>query len=292
MIPVPLAQAPGFYRFAIGAFRAAIVSDGPLMLPEPRRIFPDMPADMLRQCLDDAVLPHDSMRLEQNALLLDTGEHLALFDTGMGASKRFGPHAGRLVQSLAEAGVAPGDITAVVLTHAHSDHCWGTALADGTPVFPNARIYISSVEMEFWLAQPASRPMSTAAGVRRHLLPLRDHIQLIDDGEEVLPGVRAMASPGHTVGHMCFAIGSAGEQAMVIGDLAFHHALSFAHPDVECAFDEDRAEAARMRLRILSELAAQRMRLIGYHQPFPGIGYAAKAGAAFRWVAEPMRLEA
>lgn len=286
---------PRVHRFRIGMFEAAIVSDGPLVLPEMPWIYPDLPRGVIGEVLEAEFLPAEGKVVaEQNCLLVDIGGHIVLFDNGMGASAMFGPHAGRLERNLAGLGLRPEDVDALVLSHAHPDHCWGTTRADGSPAFPNAGIYVAERELAFWEAHPEA-DRATVRGVRTHLLPLRDRITLIRDGEEFLPGLHALAAPGHTPGHTVFIVTSREEEACVLGDVAFHHVLSFAHPRAVSDFDLDRAEAAETRLRMLRRLAEERMRVVGYHLPWPGIGHVAREATArgatargdgFRWVAE------
>ena len=127
-----------------------MVSDGPLLLTPPDDVFTTLAPDQIEAALRDAFLPNGPMRIEQNVLLVDLDGELALFDNGMGTSQLFGPLAGRLLASLAEAGVRPEQIGAMVLSHAHPDHCWGTMRDDGKPAFPNATIYMAREELRFW----------------------------------------------------------------------------------------------------------------------------------------------
>jgi glyoxylase-like metal-dependent hydrolase (beta-lactamase superfamily II) len=281
-------REPGFHRFMIGERQAAVVSDGPLLLTPPNEVFVTLAPDLIETALRDAFLPSGPMRIEQNVLLIDLDGQLALFDNGMGTSDLFGPQAGRLLRSLAEAGVHAEEIGAMVLSHAHPDHCWGTMRDDGTPTFPNATIYMAPDELLFWEHCTDPEMKLVVDGVCRHLLPLRDRIRFFSDGEEFLPGVRALATPGHTPGHTMFMISSGNEELCVLCDIAFHDPLSFAFPTGESAYDYDRPMGARTRVGTLARLADTRTRLISFHAPWPGIGHVARAGTAFRYVPEPI----
>ena len=274
-----------FHRFTIGEAAAAIVSDGPLVLPGAVKIFRGPDPDMLNAAVTAAGQRTDAVKVEQNCLLLDTGGKRILFDNGLGSEKLYGPDSGRLLVSLADAGVDPASIDAMVLTHAHSDHCWGTMGDDGTPNFPNATIYISQAEMDFWESDPpGERRERSIAGVRKHLLPLRDRMRFIRDAEEFLPGVQAWHTPGHTPGHMAFLF--AGGWCLT-GDVAFHDPLSYAFPDAQSAYDTDPPQAVTTRLRLLDRLVDERLRVIGYHHPWPGLGRVERAGGTFRFVTDP-----
>ena len=271
------------HRFTIGSMRATIVSDGPLRLPAASRIFQGPGEQAVNDRLRAAQQPIDAVHVEQNSLLLETGGKRVLFDNGMGSSKLFGPDSGRLLDSLAEAGVDAASIDALVLTHAHSDHCWGTMKDDGTPNYPNAAVYLSREELAFWESDPpGERRQRSIAGVRKHLLPLRERFRFIRDGEEFLPGVQAWLTPGHTPGHMAFLFDGGW---CLTGDVAFHDPLSYAFPEAESAFDTDAQQAVATRRRLLERLADEKMRVIGYHHPWPGIGHVERAGGSFRFVA-------
>jgi glyoxylase-like metal-dependent hydrolase (beta-lactamase superfamily II) len=273
-----------FHRFRIGEAAATIVSDGPLLLPAAGQIFHGPGSDALDAAVTAAGQPADAVRVEQNCLLLETGGRRALFDNGLGSEKLYGPDSGRLLASLAEAGVDPASIDAMVLTHAHSDHCWGTMGDDGRPNFPNATIFIAQAELDYWESDPpGERRERSIAGVRRHLLPLRDRIRFIRDAKEFLPGVQAWHTPGHTPGHMAFLF--AGGWCLT-GDVAFHDPLSYAFPEARSAYDADPEQGVATRRRLLERLADERLRVIGYHHPWPGLGRVERAGGSFRFVAE------
>ena len=272
-----------FHRFQVGAMNATIVSDGPLVLPAAPRIFRGPDAAAINSALEAAGLDMNHVRVEQNCLLLETAGRKILFDNGLGSEKLYGPDSGRLMTSLAEAGIDPANIDALVLTHAHSDHCWGTMGDDGTPNFPNATVYLSQAELEFWESNPPNERLERSiAGVRKHLLPLRDCIQFVRDGEEFLPGVQGWLTPGHTPGHMAYLF--AGNWCLT-GDVAFHDPLSYAFPESLSAFDGDREQGAETRKRLLARLADERIAVIGYHHPWPGLGRVERFGGSFRFIA-------
>jgi glyoxylase-like metal-dependent hydrolase (beta-lactamase superfamily II) len=273
-----------FHRFRIGTMTATIVSDGPLRLHAPEKIFLGPEAAALSNALAAAGQATDVIRVEQNCLLLETAGKKVLFDNGLGSERIYGPDSGRLLDSLHEAGIAPSEIDAVVLTHAHSDHCWGTMADDGSPNFPNAALYLSQAELDFWTSDHAdARSPRSIAGVAKHILPLRDRIRVIHDEEEFLPGVHALATPGHTPGHLAFLFDGGW---CLTGDVAFHDPISYTFPEAESVYDTDRDLAVRTRHRLLDRLVAERLSIVGYHHPWPGLGRLERIGGTFRFVAD------
>jgi glyoxylase-like metal-dependent hydrolase (beta-lactamase superfamily II) len=282
--------APLFYRFKLGSIEATVVSDGPLPIGPAARTFRGPTEQELGKMMSDQFLPADNVVLDQNVLVINTGDRLALFETGMSSVKR-NDDMGRLVASLKQSGIDPSDIDAVIPTHAHIDHIGGIMAADGSRNFPNAQIHISQADLEFWtddkrLGTPAE---GSSLAAKKNLIPNRDRIVFYKDGQEVIPGVQAMHTPGHTVGHHSFVVTSGAKSLFVVGDL-MHHLILVERPRMEVVFDTDPKQGIETRIKVMDMLAAQRLPALVYHMPWPGIGHFAKQGDGFRYVAEPMQL--
>ncbi len=291
--PLLNTSAPAFYRFKVGTIEATVISDGPLMMGEPKAdFFQGMTLDEVKKSLGDNFLNPNLIALDQNALVINTGDQLVLFDTGLGAAPVFGPTSGRLFKNLEAAGIRPEQIDAVILTHAHPDHCWALMGQIGAPNFPNAQIYMSQADLDFWTDEgKTAHPQlgDFVKGTRTQLLPLRDRINFVKDGAEVIPGVQAMAAPGHTVGHTIYMITSGSSTLALTADIAHHYVLMLEKPRIQFAFDTDGKQAADTRVRVFDMIAAQRIPILSYHFPFPGVGNIAKQGEGYRYYPAPMR---
>ena len=285
-------QSPYFYRFNVGDAEVTVVSDGPLPLGPPKGTFTGASDDEIKKMLSDNFLPSDNIVLEQNSPIVNTGDKLVLFDTGMGTAKNFGPATGRQQKSMAEAGIKPEDIDAVVFTHAHIDHIGGVVDASGKVLFPNAQFYIAQSDFDFWTDEgKAGGPMKDfIVHARKNLMPVRDRLIFYKDGQEVLPGIQAMAAPGHTVGHTMFMITSAGKSFAFLGDLTHHQILLMEKPRMEFSYDTDPKQAANSRVRMLDMLAANKIAVLSYHYPWPGLGHVVKTGEGFHYIPEPMTM--
>lgn len=285
--------APYYYRFKFGDAEITVVSDGTLPLGDPHASFTGLTAAQMDKQLTDNFLPLSNAVLEQNVLVVNTGDKLMVFDTGMGSSKLFGPTTGKMLQSMKQAGIDPKDVDAVIMSHAHIDHCGGCMADDGTRNFPNAQFYISQADYDYWTDEKTVGPNLKAFldQARKNLVPNRDRMVFVKDGQEFLPGVQAIAAPGHSVGHTVFMITSGGKSLCYIGDLAHHPVLLLENPLTEFAYDTDPKQSAQTRVRLLSMLAANRIPIIAYHFAWPGFGHVAAQGQGFRYFPAPMVME-
>jgi glyoxylase-like metal-dependent hydrolase (beta-lactamase superfamily II) len=288
-----LGTEPGFfYRFDLGNAEVTVVSDGPLPLGPPKGTFVGVPDDEVKKMLADNFLPTDNVVLQQNSPIVNTGDKLILFDTGMGTLKLFGPTTGRQQKSMKEAGIKPEDIDAVVFSHAHIDHIGGVVDESGKVLFPNAQYYIAQSDLDFWTDEgKAGGPLKDfIAHARKNLLPIRDRLVFFKDGQEFLPGVQAIAAPGHTVGHTIFMITSNGKSLAFVGDLTHHPILLLEKPRMQFSYDTDPKQAAETRVRLLDMIATNKIPIMTYHYAWPGIGHVGKTAEGFHFYPEGMDL--
>jgi glyoxylase-like metal-dependent hydrolase (beta-lactamase superfamily II) len=176
-----------------------------------------------------------------------------------------------------------------VFSHFHGDHINGFRLKNGTAMFPNAEVMVPAAEWAFWMddAKMGAAPeaMKGAFGnVRRVFAPIAKDVKQFEAGKEILPGITAIAAPGHTPGHTTFAVASGGKSLMVMSDTTNHPALFVRNPDWSAVFDMDGPQAAATRRKLLDMVAADRMQVAFYHAPFPATGFIAKSGNGFEMV--------
>ena len=285
-------QAQYFYRFNVGDAEVTVVSDGQLGLGNPKGTFTGVSEEEMSRMLTNNFLPPTNIVLEQNSPVVNLGDKLVLFDTGMGSTQGFGPATGRQQKSLKEAGIKPEDIDAVVFSHAHIDHIGGVVDDNKKVLFPNAQYYIAESDLDYWTDYDKAGPKLKAFvdQARKNLLPVRDRVVFYKDGQEFLPGVTALAAPGHTVGHTIFMISSGGKQFAYTADLTHHPILLMEKPRMQFAYDTDPQQAAESRVKMLDMLAANKIPVLAYHYPWPGIGHVAKTGEGFHYVPEPMQM--
>jgi glyoxylase-like metal-dependent hydrolase (beta-lactamase superfamily II) len=291
--PMANQQVSAAYRFKVGGFECTVVSDGPLKLGTfSAALFKGLTQEQIDAFVAANFLDKDNFVVDQNALVVNTGDKLILIDTGMGFRKPYGPRTGHLLANLQAADIDPESIDVVALSHAHPDHVWGLVGEDGKPHFPNAQIHISQADLEYWT--DAAKLSDPALGhyigpIRDALLPWRDRMVFLKDGHEVVPGLQALATPGHTVGHTSFVISSQGSSLVYIGDLGHQPLLQMENPRAEFTRDTDPKQGIVSRLRMFDMAASGKIPIVAYHFPWPGIGHVARSGDHYRFVATQMQ---
>jgi glyoxylase-like metal-dependent hydrolase (beta-lactamase superfamily II) len=275
----------GFHRFNLGTFEITTILDGLRPGEGPFPTFgADQKAEDVEALMEANFLPPKRMVNQFNPVLVNTGNELVLFDTGMGPGGREAGM-GQLTRRIADSGYSPSDVTMVVITHMHGDHINGLMEGD-QPAFIGARYVTAQAEWDFWTSPDrAGTPAEgNAKAVQGKVVPLKDKMSFIADNAEVTPGITGMAAPGHTPGHMVFRLESEGKQLLLTADTANHFVASLQRPDWEVSFDLDKKQAAETRKKIFGMLASDRMPFIGYHMPHPSVGFVEPLDTGFRFV--------
>lgn len=260
----------------LGAMQLQTVSDGNLVLPGDF-ILGGMPQDELAVLMSRYNLPTDRLEPPCNLTLLRDGTRIVLFDVGSGSD--FMPSAGKLAEGLDALGLSPEEITDLVITHGHPDHLWGLLDDFDEPFLPNATVHMGRAEWDYWTDPDTVNAIGEARaafaiGAARRLEVITDSVTLFDGDTEILPGVQAISTPGHTPGHMAFHIAGSGGGAIVVGDALGNHHVAFERPDWLSGSDQDAPTAAATRLALLDRITADNLAVIGFHLPDGGIGRA------------------
>ncbi len=271
----------------LGSTSLTVVTDGNLVLPGNFMVPPDFPQTELESLLKEHSLSSETYKPACNASLWRNEDQLVLFDAGSGPN--FMPSAGKLIETLESMDIDLSDITDVVFTHAHPDHLWGVIDDFDELAFPEANFHMNAIEWDYWQSDdtidnlPDARK-AFAVGAQNRMEFLQDRIQLFQYGDELLSGIEAVDTSGHTPGHTSFALHSGSESIMILGDAITHPVISFQKSEWPAGGDQDQATAQATRKKLLDRLAADKMRILGFHLPHPGLGYAERSNNAYRFV--------
>lgn len=283
------ANSGGFYRFRFGDAIVTVISDGRVYSSDPKKTFSGGSAQEIDTLLTSNFLDTNRVVLDENVIVIENGGRTVLIDCGVGSSHLFGKSGGKLLLNMAAAGIAPADVGTILLSHAHPDHLGGLMTDAAARNFPNAQIYLGQVEFDFWTdAARLGTPLAAFHQLAvQQLMPNRDRLQFIKDGQEVVPGLLAVSSPGHTIGHMHFLVTSGGKTLACTADLSRHHILGL-EKRWEFAGDFDPKLSIATREQYLLRYAEDRIPILSYHYPWPGLGHVVRWGDGFKYIPTAM----
>jgi glyoxylase-like metal-dependent hydrolase (beta-lactamase superfamily II) len=290
--PVAGKQAPGFYRYKVGSMEVTVVTDGARTIPLADSFVTNIKKDEGNGALAAGDMDKDKLPIVFNPLVINTGAKLIVLDTGNGpgAFEQTKGAVGQFQNNLAAAGIDRNLVDAVVISHFHGDHINGLLTADNKPAYANAEILVPEGEWKFWmddanLAKAKGTPVEgNFTNARRVFGALGNKVTQYQAGKEVVPGITALATPGHTPGHVWHLLSSGSQTVMAQADVTNHPALFVRNPGWWATFDMDGAQAEDTRRKLYDRMAADRTMMQGFHYPFPAAGYIEKDGQGYRLV--------
>jgi len=237
------------------------------------------------------ILPDGIDQVEREAFLAANNLNVSHFepDCNLAAGSHFMPSAGKVLTDLESLDINPASVTDVVFTHAHPDHLWGLLDDFDELAFPEAAYYMHESEWHYWrddntFDQLPDERKSFAVGAKNRLALLEDQINLFGYGDEIISGLEAVDTHGHTPGHTSFALHQGSNSVLVLGDALTHSIISFQKASWPSGSDQDPDAGRATRLSLLDRLTQDKMRIIGYHLPHPGLGSVEKRGSEYRYI--------
>jgi len=279
-------------RFEVGALECWVISDGVNRYEHPAGLlFANAPRDSLEEALqahDIDLDTWDAWVSPYTCVVVDTGQHKVLIDTGAGPHF---PDTGKLLTHLRSAGIAPEAIDVVIITHGHADHAGGNMVTDGQPAFTNAQYVMWREEWEFWTADepdlsalpfPLEIKQLLIRAAHHNLRPLTERFRLLDHAADIVPSVRILAAPGHTPGHGAVLVSSDGDELLCLADAALHP-LHVEQLSWYAAVDMNPQQALLARRRLLERAAITKALVHAFHFPWPGLGHVVRTGETLAW---------
>ncbi|WP_342361676.1 MBL fold metallo-hydrolase [Terrarubrum flagellatum] len=279
-------QVAGFYRYYVGDFEITALFDGYSPRALDANYVVNAPLDELRAVLASRCMPTDVIGGSYTCVTINTGSRLVLIDAGFADNGP--PAAGKMAANMAAAGIDPKTIDTVLISHFHGDHILGLRSKNDELIYSNAQIAVPADEWTYWMddARMNAAPEAGRASfqtARRIFAPIAKEVRRFNADDEVIPGVRAMATPGHAFGHTSFLIESGGQKLIVVGDVCNDPRVFARRPDFQLGFDMDKPRAVETRRKLLDFAASEQTPLAFYHAPFPGVGRVRRDGDGYEW---------
>ena len=282
-------RGTGVYRYKLGSYEIIQLMDGARTFPMPDKFVVNVSKDEAIKAAAAAYMPEGKVTIPFSPMIVNTGSKLVAIDTGNG----LGAHAaskgvvGQARHNMEAAGIDPKQIDIVIISHFHGDHIGGLKNADGSVAFPNAEIKVPAVEAKFW-GDDANAGKANGfnkgqfGNVKKMMAALK--VTPYEAGKEVAPGITSIFTPGHTPGHMSFALASGSQKMLVQSDVTNIPSMFLNNPDWQVFFDNDPNLAVATRHKFYDMAAAEKMTVSGYHFPYPCVGHVEKAGSGYRLV--------
>lgn len=289
--PAAAAQAPGFYRYKVGSTEITVVTDGVNRLPVTDAFVLNAKKEEVNAALAEAFLEPGVFVGPYNPIVINTGSKLAVVDTGTGeaAYKSSKGQSGQLLANLAAAGIDPKAVDVVIISHYHGDHINGLLRADNSLAFPNAEILVPAGEHQYWMDDgemsraATQRIADNFKNVRRVISgEVLKRLRTYEADKEVMPGVTAVSTPGHTPGHSSHVVSSGAATVYVQADVTHAPFLFARHPGWHAFYDHEPVQAEATRRKVYDMLAAERMTVQGFHYPFPSVAHVEKTATGYR----------
>jgi glyoxylase-like metal-dependent hydrolase (beta-lactamase superfamily II) len=289
--PAAATQAPGFYRYKVGSIEITVATDGVNRLPVTDAFVLNAKKEEVNAALAEAFLEPGVFVGPYNPIVINTGAKLAVVDTGTGeaAYKSSKGQSGQFLANLATAGIDPKAVDVVIISHYHGDHINGLLRADNSLAFPNAEILVPASEHQYWMDDgemsraATQRIADNFKNVRRVISgEVLKRLRTYEAGKEVMPGVTAVSTPGHTPGHTSHIVSSGAATVYVQADVTHAPFLFARHPGWHAFYDHEPVQAEATRRKVYDMLAAERMTVQGFHYPFPSVAHVEKTATGYR----------
>jgi glyoxylase-like metal-dependent hydrolase (beta-lactamase superfamily II) len=289
-------QAPGWYRYKLGNFEMTVVTDGVNTFKFADDHVLNKKRDEVSAAQEAAHQDKDMMTTPYNPVVVNTGAKLVLIDTGTSEAnfERSKGTAGQLLRNLAAAGIDAGAIDTVIISHYHGDHVNGLLKADKTLAFPNAEILVPAAEHKFWMddGEMSRAPKGRMEGLFKNNRQVfsgevMKRLRTYEWGKEVVPGITAVDTSGHSAGHTSHIVASGTSKVYVQADVTHVPWLFARNPGWHAFYDQDPVQAEATRRKVYDMLVAEKMLVQGFHYPFPALAYVEKSGSGYREIPVP-----